>query len=68
MAIIVNDRPLNQSDVIALADYMGGGLRRFAQRTVDSGYFENFGFNTVWLSPIGRNPEGAWGLWDKGGG
>ena len=62
----MNDRPLNQSDVIALADYMGGDLEGLLN-VVDSGYFENFGFNTVWISPIGRNPEGAWGLWDKGG-
>ena len=62
----MNDRPLNQSNVIALADYMGGDLDGLLN-VIDSGYFENFGFNTVWLSPIGRNPEGAWGLWDKGG-
>lgn len=62
----MNDRPLNQSDVIPIADYMGGDLEGLIN-ILDSGYFENFGFNTVWLSPIGRNPEGAWGLWDKGG-
>ena len=61
-----NDAPLNRPDVLPLADYMGGDVAGITQ-AVESGYFEDFGFNTVWLSPIGRNPEGAYGLWNKGG-
>ena len=26
-------------------------------------YFESLGINTIWLSPITQNPEGAYGLW-----
>ena len=61
-----NDAPLNQSDVLPLADYMGGDVAGVSE-VIEAGYFEDFGFNTVWLSPIGRNPEGAFGLWNKGG-
>jgi len=61
-----NDAPLNRPDVLPLADYMGGDVAGVTQ-AVEAGYFEDFGFNTVWLSPIGRNPQGAYGLWNKGG-
>ncbi len=63
-----NDAPLNRPDVLPLADYMGGDVFKAGiTQAVESGYFEDFGFNTVWLSPIGRNPQGAYGLWNKGG-
>ncbi len=62
----INDRPLSQDDVLPLVDYMGGDLQG-VNDVIRENYFEDFGFNTVWLSPIGKNPEGAWGLWDKGG-
>lgn len=61
-----NNAPLKRADVLPLADYMGGDVAGVTQ-AVEAGYFEDFGFNTVWLSPIGRNPEGAYGLWNKGG-
>ena len=61
-----NDGGLNRSDVLPLADYMGGDLKGIEQQ-VDAGFFEEMGFNTIWLSPIGKNPQGAWGLWNKGG-
>jgi alpha-amylase len=27
------------------------------------GYFDSLGINTIWLSPITQNPEGAYGFW-----
>lgn len=61
-----NDRPLNQPDIHPLADYMGGDMQGVTQRLA-KGYFDELHLNTIWLSPIGQNPEGAWGLWDKNG-
>ena len=61
-----NDMPLKQNDVLPLADYLGGDLEGI-NKMIDNDYFEDFGFNTVWLSPITKNPKGAWGLWNKGG-
>ena len=34
---------------------------------IKSGYFKDLGINTLWLSPITKNPKDAWGLWNKGG-
>ena len=61
-----NDLPLKQNDVLPLADYLGGDLEGIT-KMIENNYFQDFGFNTVWLSPITKNPKGPWGLWDKGG-
>ncbi len=61
-----NDRPLNDPEVLPQADFMGGDVAGIIQK-LRSGYFDSLGVNTIWLSPIARNAEGAWGLWDKGG-
>lgn len=61
-----NDAPLNQADVLPQADYMGGDIAGILEK-LRSGYFEELGVNTIWLSPITANPRDAWGLWDKGG-
>ena len=29
-------------------------------------YLKSLGINTLWISPITKNAEGAWGLWTKG--
>lgn len=57
-----NDHPLNSPEVLPIADYMGGDLAGITQK-LKEGYFEQLGINTVWLSPITQNPEGAYGLW-----
>ena len=62
----LNDKPLNRSDVLPANDYHGGDVEGVQQR-LEKGYFESLGFNTIWLSPLHRNPQGAWGLWNKGG-
>ena len=57
-----NDHPLNSKEVLPIADYMGGDIAGVIQKLKD-GYFEQMGINTIWLSPITQNPEGAYGLW-----
>jgi glycosidase len=59
-----NDKPLRRSDVLPQADFHGGDLDGVTW-AIQKGFFEDLGFNTVWLSPIARNPQGAWGLWNK---
>lgn len=61
-----NNRPLNMDSVAPLADFMGGDIQGLNQ-VLESGYFDSLGVNTVWSSPINKNPEGAWGLWNQGG-
>lgn len=55
-----NDRPLNIPEVHPKADYFGGDLSGITQKIQD-GYFQDLGTNTIWLSPITQNPEGAFG-------
>jgi len=61
-----NDLPVDDEEILPIANYFGGDLSGVTQKIKD-GYFENLGVNTVWLSPIVQNPMGAYGLWDKGG-
>lgn len=55
-----NDHPLNIPEVHPKADFFGGDLAGVSEKIKD-GYFESLGVNTVWLSPITQNPEGAYG-------
>ncbi|MTI22291.1 alpha-amlyase [Fulvivirga sp. RKSG066] len=55
-----NDKPLNIPEVHPKADYQGGDLAGVEQKVAD-GYFKSLGVNTIWLSPITQNPEGAYG-------
>lgn len=57
-----NDRPLNSKEVLPIADYQGGDLSGVLAK-LKEGYFEKMGINTIWLSPITQNPDGAYGLW-----
>ncbi|MCH2213980.1 MAG: alpha-amylase family glycosyl hydrolase [Flavobacteriales bacterium] len=61
-----NDLPVDDEEILPIANYFGGDLAGVNQK-IEDGYFENLGVNTVWLSPIVQNPMGAYGLWDKGG-
>lgn len=59
-----NDSPLNIPEVHPKADYFGGDLAGVTQKITD-GYFSDLGVNTVWLSPITQNPEGAFGKYPE---
>ncbi|MTI87967.1 MAG: alpha-amlyase [Balneolaceae bacterium] len=61
-----NTRKVDDPQIHPKANYYGGDLEGIIQ-TIESGYFKNIGVNSLWLSPITQNPEGAYGLWDKGG-
>jgi glycosidase len=53
-------------EVLPKARWQGGDLAGITQK-LEEGYFEDLGINTVWVSPIVKNPEESWGLWDMGG-
>jgi len=57
-----NNRPLNIPEVLPQADYHGGDIKGVIQKISD-GYFQDLGVNTIWLSPLVKNPEGAFGYW-----
>lgn len=60
-----NNFPVDDPDILPIANHQGGDFQGILNR-IDSGYFERLGTNTLWLSPITTNADGAWGLWDKG--
>lgn len=60
-----NNRPVDDPEILPIANHFGGDLAGIKDR-VNDGYFEKLGVNSVWISPIARNADGAWGLWDKG--
>ncbi len=57
-----NNRPLNRADVLPPADYHGGDIKGVTKKIRD-GYFKDLGVNTIWVSPLVKNPEGAFGYW-----
>lgn len=57
-----NNHPLDPKEVLPLANYMGGDIVGITQK-LKEGYFDSLGMNTIWLSPITQNPEGAYGFW-----
>lgn len=57
-----NDAPVDDPDIHPKANHHGGDLAG-VRAALEDGYFERLGMNTVWLSPITQNPEGAYGLW-----
>ena len=60
-----NNRPTNDPSIMPQANNLGGDIQGITQK-IKEGYFQKMGINTIWISPISRNAEGAWGLWNKG--
>ncbi len=57
-----NNRPLKIPEVLPPADYHGGDIAGVTAKIRD-GYFHDLGVNTIWISPVVKNPEGAFGYW-----
>ncbi|MEM9023243.1 MAG: alpha-amylase family glycosyl hydrolase, partial [Bacteroidota bacterium] len=53
-----NDAPVEDERVAPRANYFGGDLAGVREK-LDNGFFKELGMNTIWLSPILQNPEGA---------
>lgn len=60
-----NNRPTVDPSIMPQANNLGGDISGITKK-IKEGYFTNLGINTIWISPISTNAEGAWGLWDKG--
>ncbi len=61
-----NDQMVDDDRIKPIANYFGGDLEGVIE-VLEEGYFSELGVNSIWLSPIVQNPEGAYGFWDKGG-
>jgi len=53
-----NDKPLDDPRLYDKANYQGGDIAGITEK-IRSGYFNDLGINSIWLSPITQNPEGA---------
>ena len=54
-----NDRPVVNPELLPQANYHGGDFEGIRAR-IEDGYFKKLGVNVVWISPLNRNPDGAW--------
>ena len=61
---LTNTKKVDNDSILPKANYYGGDLQGILDKIKD-GYFKELGINTVWLSPITQNPEGAYGLWPE---
>ncbi|THD69773.1 alpha-amlyase [Robertkochia marina] len=57
-----NTKKVDNDTILPIANYYGGDLQGVVDK-IDDGYFQSLGINTIWLSPITQNTEGAYGLW-----
>jgi len=59
-----NNRPTNDPDIHPRANYYGGDIVGITKK-IEDGYFQQLGVNTIWISPIVKNPEGAYGMYPE---
>lgn len=59
-----NDKPLLRSDVDYKVDFYGGDVAGITKK-IEEGYFNLLGINTLWISPVVKNPAGPYGQWKK---
>lgn len=57
-----NDDPVDDDRIHPRANHHGGDFQGIAE-TLESGYFDALGVNTIWVSPITQNPDSAFGWW-----
>lgn len=55
-----NNKPLTDSLVTWRTNFQGGDIQGVTEKLRD-GYLDSLGMNALWISPISKNPEGAWG-------
>lgn len=55
-----NNRKVNHPLVTEKTNYHGGDIKGL-ETVIQKGYLNGLGINSVWISPITRNPDGAWG-------
>lgn len=54
-----NNKPLKDARITEKENFQGGDLKGITLR-MKSGYFDNLGINTLWVSPIPQQPNDAW--------
>ena len=57
-----NDWKMQARDVLDIVDYQGGDIAGITEK-IESGFFDELGVSTLWISPITQNPWDAWGYY-----
>ena len=57
-----NNRPVQDDSIHPKVNFKGGDIQGVLAK-LKEGYFDTLGINTLWISPIHKNPEGAYGIW-----
>jgi len=58
------NQPKSLDSVLPQAQYLGGDVVGLTDQ-LRVGYFDSLGINTLWISPLVKNAEGAWGEWKQ---
>jgi len=58
----LNNKPIHDPKLHELANFMGGDFAGIQQK-LDEGYFKDLGVNTLWISPIQKQPDSSWVEW-----
>jgi cyclomaltodextrinase len=59
-----NTWKIDDKRILPKANYFGGDLEGVIQK-INDGYFSNLGINTIWISPVIKNPEEAYGMFPE---
>ncbi len=57
-----NNKPIHDPKLHDLANFMGGDFAGIQEKIKD-GYFNDLGVNTLWISPIQKQPDSSWVEW-----
>ncbi len=55
-----NNKKVDHPLVSEKTNFWGGDIKGI-ETVIQKGYLNNLGINSLWISPITRNPDGAWG-------
>ena len=54
-----NDRPIKHPELNYQTNFYGGDFAGIT-RKIESGYFNDIGINTIWISPVNKTTDKAW--------
>ncbi len=59
-----NDAPIDHPDLDWKANFQGGDFAGIIKK-IKSGYFNQLGINTIWISPVNKTTNQAWREWPE---
>ncbi|MFO7863640.1 MAG: alpha-amylase family glycosyl hydrolase, partial [Salinivirgaceae bacterium] len=59
-----NTWTIDDPTILPKANYFGGDIEGVVKK-IEDGYFHKLGINTIWISPLVKNPEGAFGKYPE---